>query len=141
MKFLKTVFFFVILSSITTTTSSANSLSVVVNKSNTSSLSEAQVKNIFMGKLGQFSDGTEAIPVLFDVGQAIRTQFDDTVLKRNTSQVDALWSKLIFTGRRSPPLQVKDANEVLKEISMNPKAIGYLNTNDVTDGVRVLATF
>ena len=31
--------------------------------------------------------------------------------------------------------------EVLKEISSNPKAIGYLESGDVTDSVRVLATF
>ncbi|MBB1386383.1 MULTISPECIES: phosphate ABC transporter substrate-binding protein [unclassified Pseudoalteromonas] len=140
MKIFKAIFFLTILSAIVTTSSSA-ALSVVVNKSNTSELSEAQVKNIFMGKLGQFTDGTEAVPVLFEAGKGARTAFDDTVLQRNTSQVDAVWSKLIFTGRRSPPLQAKDASEVLKEISSNPKAIGYLESGDVTDSVRVLATF
>ena len=140
MKIFKAIFFLTILSLIVTTTSRAE-LSVVVNKSNTAELSEAQVKNIFMGKLGQFSDGTEAVPVLFEAGQGARAAFDDAVLQRNTSQVDAVWSKLIFTGRRSPPLQAKDASEVLKAVSGNPKAIGYLESGDVTDSVRVLATY
>ncbi|MBH0025723.1 substrate-binding domain-containing protein [Pseudoalteromonas sp. SWN29] len=140
MKIFKSILFLLILLSIMMTTSNA-ALSVVVNKSNTSEISEAQVKNIFMGKLGQFSDGTEAVPVLFEAGKGARTAFDDTVLKRNTSQVDAVWSKLIFTGRRTPPLQAKDVNEVLKEVSSNQKAIGYLETSDVTDSVRVIATF
>ncbi|CAD2225261.1 conserved exported hypothetical protein [Pseudoalteromonas sp. 3J6] len=140
MKIFKAIFFFVVLS-LTMATPSKAALSIVVNKSNTSDLSEGQVKNIFMGKLGQFSDGTEAVPVLFEAGQDTRAQFDDAVLKRSTSQVDAVWSKLIFTGRRTPPVQVKDASEVLKEISANPKAIGYLNNADVTDSVRVVATY
>ena len=108
MKIFKAIFFFVVLS-LTMATPSKAALSIVVNKSNTSDLSEGQVKNIFMGKLGQFSDGTEAVPVLFEAGQDTRAQFDDAVLKRSTSQVDAVWSKLIFTGRRTPPVQVKDA--------------------------------
>ncbi|CAM3027193.1 phosphate ABC transporter substrate-binding protein [Pseudoalteromonas distincta] len=140
MRIFKSILFLLILSSIMTTTSNA-ALSVVVNKNNTTELSEGQVKNIFMGKLGQFSDGSEAVPVLFEAGKGARTVFDDTVLQRNTSQVDAVWSKLIFTGRRTPPLQAKDVGEVLKEISSNPKAIGYLETADVTDSVRVIATF
>lgn len=140
MKFFKTIFLLLSLTSVMTSTTSA-AVSVVVNKGNTSELTESQVKNIFMGKLGQFSDGTEAVPVLFEVGEGARSEFDDTVLKRQTSQVDARWSKLIFTGRRNPPLQVKDSGAVLKEVSTNPKAIGYLDSKDVTDSVRVIATF
>lgn len=140
MKLSKTIFLLLSLTSVMTTTTSA-AVSVVVNKNNTSELSESQVKNIFMGKLAQFTDGSEAVPVLFEVGEAVRTEFDDSVLKRQTSQVDALWSKLIFTGRRNPPLRVKDSSAVLQEISANPKAIGYINSSDVTDNVRVVGTF
>mgnify|MGYP000430437141 CR=1 FL=1 len=136
----KNACFLLVLITIFTNTSHAE-VAVVVNKSNTSELSESQIKNMFLGKLGQFSDGTEAMPVLFEASEATRVEFDDTVLKRKTSQIDALWSKLIFTGRRTPPVQVKDATAVLKEVSMNPKAIGYINSKDVTDSVRVVATY
>jgi ABC-type phosphate transport system substrate-binding protein len=136
----KNAFLILVLMTIFTNTSHAE-VSVVVNKSNTTELSESQIKSMFLGKLGQFSDGTEAMPVLFEATEATRIEFDDTVLKRQTSQIDALWSKLIFTGRRAPPVQVKDSTAVLKEVSMNPKAIGYVNSKDVTDSVRVVGTY
>jgi hypothetical protein len=46
---------------ILTTTNSA-AVSAVVNKSNTAEISKSQVKNMFLGKLGQFNDGTQAMP-------------------------------------------------------------------------------
>jgi hypothetical protein len=80
----------------TSTTSAA--VSVVVNKRNTTDLTESQVKNIFMGKLGQYSDGTEAIPVLFEVEEGARSEFDDTVLKSERHKLMHVGRSLYLLG-------------------------------------------
>jgi hypothetical protein len=45
---------------------------------------------------------------------------------------------MVFTGRGRPPQQVRDSAAMKELLAANPGAIGYIDTRDVDESVRVL---
>ncbi|SDD77089.1 hypothetical protein SAMN05428966_105342 [Massilia sp. PDC64] len=56
------------------------------------------------------------------------------------SQVKALWSKLVFTGKATMPKEVGSSADVRKAVAANPKAIGYIEKSAVDATVKVIYT-
>ncbi len=103
-------------------------LLVVVNKSNAASLTEEQIKNIFLGKAKYFPDGKPAIPVQMHPGSSTYESFASKVLGKDDSQLRAYWSRLVFTGRATPPREVDSETQILELVAHNPNLIGYVDT-------------
>lgn len=114
-------------------------VAVIVNPSNGNAFDEAAIQRIFLGKTGRFPDGSEAIPVNLEAS-AVREEFDSNILGRSSSQIKALWSKLIFTGKGTPPKEVATDADVVALVSKNPNVIGYVDAASVTGDVKVVAT-
>ena len=70
-----------------------------------------------------------------------RDDFNQNVLGRSSSQVNAYWSKLVFTGKGNMPMELGSDTEIISTISANTGAIGYVNVSSVTDDVKVIAKF
>ena len=49
-----------------------------------------------------------------------------------------MWSRLIFTGKATPPKELPDAAAVKKAVATDPKAIGYIDKSEVDSTVKVL---
>jgi ABC-type phosphate transport system substrate-binding protein len=111
---------------------------VVSAKSPVATLSKAQVADIFLGKAFRFPDGTTALAIDQAEGLPIRDEFYDKVVGKSAAQIKAYWSKIIFTGRGQPPPSVPNSIEMMKRISANPAAIGYLDRSMINDTVRVV---
>ena len=73
-------------------------------------------------------------------GSPIRGEFYKKVLEKEPSQVQAIWAKIVFTGKGKPPKEYKSSAEVKKAISENVNAIGYIEKSAVDDSVKVIAT-
>lgn len=111
---------------------------VVASKENsTSTLSLAQVTNIFLGRSGHFPDGDRAIPVDQGEDSAAREEFYREVVGWTAAQRKAHWSKLIFTGRGQPPRQVRNDEEMIDFLVANPAAIGYVDKANVSADLRI----
>ena len=76
---------------------------VIINANNNSGIDIDTVKKIYLGKVKAFPDGSRAIPLTFEQGNNIRDAFNNNVLGKSESQYSAFWSKLVFTGRGTPP--------------------------------------
>jgi ABC-type phosphate transport system substrate-binding protein len=111
---------------------------VVSAKSPVAALSKTQVQDIFLGKTIRFPDGAPAVVIDQAEGSAIRDEFYNKVAGKSAAQIKAYWSKIIFTGRGQPPPSVPNSIEVLKRISANPAAIGYIDRYMINDSVRVV---
>ena len=116
-------------------------VAVVVHPSNASALGEAEVARIFLGKMKSFPGGGQAIPVNQSEGASSRGAFEGTVLKKSASQIKAYWSKLVFTGKGTPPKEVGGDADVINLVKSNPNIIGYVDESAVTADVKVVATF
>jgi ABC-type phosphate transport system substrate-binding protein len=108
---------------------------VIVNPKNpaTKMFSE-QAAQFFIGKSTMFT------PIEHSEGAAIRGEFDQKVLGKDPSQVKAIWSKLVFTGKGSAPKEYSSSAEVKKAVAADVTAIGYIEKSAVDDTVKVILT-
>jgi len=116
----------------------ADVVAVVSSKSAITSLSQAQVADIFLGKASRFPDGVRAVPVDQAEGSAARAEFYQKIVGESVAQMKIYWSKIIFTGRGEPPPTVADGRELKKRLQQNPAVIGYIDRNQVDETVRVV---
>jgi ABC-type phosphate transport system substrate-binding protein len=107
---------------------------VVVNAANSEAVSKDQIASVFLGK------STALTPIDQADGSAIRGEFYKKVADKDASQAKALWSKLVFTGKATPPKEVASSADVKKAIAANPKAIGYIEKSAVDATVKVVLT-
>lgn len=106
---------------------------VVVNtKAAESSMTKEQVSQVFLGK------STAMTPVDQSEDAPVRAEFYKKVTDKDPSQVKALWSKLVFTGKAAMPKEVGDSAAVKKAVAANPKAIGYIDKSAVDGSVKVV---
>jgi len=121
--------------------SSNAEVSVVVHPENTSTFDKSIIKKIFLGKSKSFNNGRVAILLSPEEGDPARKVFNKKVLKKSTNQVNAYWSKMIFTGKGVPPQEMASASDIISAIAANKDAISYIDSTAVTSAVKVVATF
>ncbi|MBV1776378.1 phosphate ABC transporter substrate-binding protein [Burkholderiaceae bacterium DAT-1] len=111
---------------------------VVGSKAAIDKLTGEQVSQIFLGKTGNFPNGTPAIPIDQQDGSPIREDFSAKVLGKSSIQIKAYWSKVIFTGRGQPPKEIAGSGEIKKLLSSNPNTISYIEKSAVDSSVKVV---
>lgn len=116
-------------------------IAVIVHPSNTATLDSNAIKRIYLGKLKSYSTGRKAIPIAFKEGTKTSEAFNQKVIGKSASQLKAYWSKLLFTGKGTPPKQVSSDAEMLQLISVNPDLIGFIDSSKVSGDVKVVTTF
>ena len=116
-------------------------VAVIVNPANNASLTESEISRLYLGKAKSFPDGAAAVPLNLAPGSAVREQFEKSVLKKSSSQIKAYWSKLVFTGKGTPPQEVASDAEIIAIVKSDPKSIGYVDAGAVTGDVKVIAKF
>jgi ABC-type phosphate transport system substrate-binding protein len=108
-------------------------IAVIVNPKNPASrMFTEQAAQFFIGKSSLFT------PVEHNDGAAIRNEFNTKVLGKDSSQVKAIWTKLVFTGKGTAPKEYGSAADVKKAVAADVKAIGYIDKAQVDDSVKVI---
>lgn len=116
-------------------------VAVIVNPdSRVSSLSKNDIKALFLGKKATFPNGNEALAVDQEDGSAPKAVFLKDVVNKNSSQLAAYWSQLIFSGKGTPPKTLKDDAAVKDYVASTPGAIGYVDSSAVDGSVTVVYT-
>ena len=113
---------------------------VVVSQQNPlTSLSRAQLADIHLGRLNRFPHGGTVVPIDQREGTEVRNAFYSDYLGQSPAQIKAHWSKLIFTGRGQPPRSVEDGAAMVEFIAENPRAIGYIDPDQVNSDLRIVS--
>lgn len=114
---------------------------VVVNpKSATASMTADQVANIYLGKTTTLPSGATAVPADQAESAAIREQFYTKVTGKQAAQVKAAWSRLVFSGKGTPPKELGSSADVKKFVAGNPDAIGYIEKAALDGSVKAVLT-
>ena len=116
----------------------ADVVAVVSSTSTITSLSNAQVTDIFLGKVNRFPNGIIAVPIDQLEGSPARDEFYATYAGKSPAQMKSHWAKIIFTGRGQPPKAVSNSIEVRKLIAANPQAISYIERSALDSSVKVV---
>lgn len=112
---------------------------VIVNNSvGVDALSQEEASKIFLGKSKAFPNSKPAVPVVLNVDNSLRADFDKKVLKKNPNQMQAYWSQLIFTGRGTPPQEFPDEATVKKLVAENPNMIGFISRDKLDSSVKAV---
>ena len=119
-------------------TLSANAdIVVIVNPKNAAaSLSADQVSAIYLGNTATFPDGAAALADQPE-SAGIRGDFYQKATGRSASQVKATWARITFTGKGTPPKELKSDADVKAFVAGDPKAIGYIDSSAVDGSVKV----
>ncbi|OUS31502.1 hypothetical protein A9Q99_02735 [Gammaproteobacteria bacterium 45_16_T64] len=115
----------------------ADTAIIVSAESSISSVDVDRVAAVFLGKRNKI-DGVSVTPIDQEEGQDSREEFYSTVVHKSASQLNAYWSRLIFTGRGLPPDQVSGDAEVVEVVADDPDLIGYVSPGAVDDSVKVI---
>ncbi len=113
----------------------ANEYAVISNK-NMKTVSQSEIKAIFLKKLTLIDDIT-AVPVNLEAGDALRLKFEEKLLDMSFERLKSYWTKEHYLGHR-PPVNMKSEESVKAFVKKVDGAIGYINSNSVDDGVKVL---
>jgi len=114
-------------------------LVVVVNARNgVAVMTRNEVANIFFGRYRQFFNGVEAQPVDLLDSHPDRARFYSALVGKDISDVNAYWSRQIFSGRMQAPPRVNTSEEVLRWVSSHPGGIGFVELSKADARVRVV---
>ena len=113
---------------------------IVSAKSAVGSLTKGQVSDLFLGKAATFPGGGQAVPVDQADGAGDRDDFHGKVTGKSGAQLKSYWSKLVFSGKATPPKEVPNAAEAKKLIAANPSMIGYVDKGAVDGSVKDIFT-
>ena len=119
-------------------TSFAQIVVVVGAKSSVSNLTREQAAAIFLGKATQLPGAGE--PQLVDLQESneVRKNFYLKVADKTPTQVKAIWARLVFSGKASPPKELPSSGDVKKFVNSSHDAIGYIEKSAVDSSVKVL---
>lgn len=110
-------------------------LVIIVNPKNAATrMFPSQAAQFFLGGSVLF------VPMEQAENSPLRAEFYKKVLEKEPAQVQAIWSKITFTGKGKPPKEFKSSSDVKKAVSENVNGIGYIEKAAVDDTVKVIAT-
>lgn len=111
---------------------------VVSDKSPVRELTSAQLTDIYLGRLTRLPDGHTILPIDQAEHTRVHDKFYQQYLGRTPAQVRSHWSRLIFTGRGQPPKAVNSDAAMAEAVSRNPNAIGYMDSEALPEGLRII---
>lgn len=113
---------------------------VIVNpKAGADSLNSEQVAAFFLGKASSLPGGLSQALDLPD-SAATRDLFYSKVAGKAPSQVKAIWARLAFSGKATPPRELATSEEVKRFVAAHAEAIGYIEKSAVDSSVKVMLT-
>ncbi|HET8707817.1 MAG TPA: phosphate ABC transporter substrate-binding protein [Pseudomonadales bacterium] len=127
---------------IATSFAAAADVAVIVHPSyGVATATPDDLSKLFLGKTDALPGGDRLVPLDQAEGSAARNSFYKQVANKNAAQLNAYWSRLIFTGQGQPPKAVESDAVVLDLVAKNPSLVGYINASQVNTSVKVVATF
>lgn len=111
---------------------------VVSAKSAVGPMTAEQVSSIFLGKSNALPNGNAAVAVDLPESAAARETFYTKATGKSSAQVKAAWSRLVFSGKGTPPKELGNSADVKKFVAGHPDAIGYIEKSAVDSSVKVV---
>jgi len=118
---------------------SAAQVVVIVNPKAAGSPSAEQVAALYLGKSGSLPGGIRQALDLPDASP-LREPFYTKATGKNAAQVKAIWARLAFSGKATPPKELPSAAEVKKHVAANADAIGYIDKASLDGSVKAVLT-
>tara|TARA_R110001592_G_scaffold177066_1_gene417194 strand:- start:857 stop:1285 length:429 start_codon:yes stop_codon:yes gene_type:complete len=101
-------------------------------------LSQSDVVNIYLGRYRRLATGSTAAPLDLSENTGSKATFYRQLVDKNLAEINAYWSRLVFSGKTRPPQQVENAQEALKVLAENPNALAYMDRAAINSQVVIV---
>lgn len=103
------------------------------------SLSQDDIKNIYLGKILKWGNNDMVTLVISDKSE-VHKSFLQKYVKRNASQFENLWRQNLFSGKGKAPVKVGSIDELVDYVSKTKGAVGYIYSGEtLPDSVKVIS--
>lgn len=109
---------------------------VVSTQSSLRRITRQQLSELYTGQRVQLEPGQPAAPLM--TGGPQRQQFLQAVLQISAGQYRSSWAGQQFGGRRTPPLELRDAESLKSHLLRHTNSIGFLPLSQVDASLRVI---
>ena len=112
---------------------------VITSASSTEgAIPRSTLRAMFGMRLHKWGDGTPVKVYVFRDDNAEHVTFSKEVLQVFPHQLRQAWDRLVFSGLGQYPEQVSSGQEMLSKVAATPGAIGYVQSSEVNQYVRIL---
>ncbi len=117
----------------------ADDVVVIVNqKIGVNKMTRDEVINVFLGRNRQLASGVTALPLDLPSSSVERERFYLQLTGKSMNEINAYWARLIFSGRASPPTQVRNQEEAMQMVIDNRSAVAYVARSKVSSSATIV---
>jgi hypothetical protein len=115
-------------------------IAVIVNRSNgVGPMNRSQLSAIFKSKSTSFPGGGRADPVNLAPENPVRQEYDLVVLGMTPDEVERFWLDNKIRSGVGSPRRLSGPDAVVRFVAGDAAGIGYVETSDTNDSVRIVA--
>lgn len=103
-----------------------------------SSISQAEIARIYLGKKTFWDSGARIEPSLLDEKSPLTESFLEENLKKTVRQFRAYWKRYLFSGQGTAPKTFASSKQVADFVAANPGAIGIVDGTYTDDRVKFI---
>ena len=115
------------------------SVKIIVNPDvEVSSLSQAEIARIYLGKKTFWESGSRISPSLLNEKSELTKLFLEESVRKTVRQYRAYWKRRLFSGQGTAPKTFALSEQVVNYVADNPGAIGVVDASFADDRVKVI---
>lgn len=95
------------------------------------------LQRLYTGRVTAINQQT-AIPINLPVGDPLRQQFLNVIMRQSEEQYTGYWLVRRYVGKGAPPSELATFEEVVKYVISTPGAVGYVPASKVPPGGNVI---
>ena len=136
-KYLLTVLILLILSKLIY--ADDNAIVVIANRnSGIQVLSHTELVNIYLGRTKKLASGVTVTPIDLPINSDEKKLFYQQLVHKSPAEIQAYWARLVFTGQANQPVEIDNAQDILKMIQKNQNTIAYINRKNINSSVIIV---
>jgi ABC-type phosphate transport system substrate-binding protein len=117
-----------------------SSFKLIVHPANpVTALSADTIRQIYLKQKVRWDDDKPIKPVDRELRSPVRAQFSSSVLGRSVQAVRSYWLQRIFSGGHVPPPELSSDEAVIRYVSAERGAVGYVAATADTARTKVIA--
>lgn len=108
-------------------------IAVIVNMKNpVSSLTNGDLRKIYGDRMLKWEDGMSITVYDLAVNDPVREEFSQIIFGLPSEKRAEMWAHLKITNQaKNPPINIKNEYTIIKMVSMDKAAIGYVSLNSI----------
>lgn len=123
-----------------------DTIAVIVNINNpANSITNSDLRKIYEDRMLKWGDGMPIIVYDLAVNDPMREVFSQAIFGMPSEKIAEMWAHLKITNQaKNPPINMKSEYAIMKMVSMEEGAIGYVSLNAIKgaeiQGFKIVAT-